>query len=186
MTTSMYMIGNLTKDPVLRFTQSGLAVAQLRLASSQRVFDEAAQEWKDINTVYLDLAVWREQAENVTESLQTGHRVIVVGKLKQSTYETKEGEKRTALTLEVEEMGPSLKGQICQISKSPRRQQAAAGRNAGNAAPQQQAPAAAAQAPAQAAAPAAAQAPAAAPPAAAPAATPAAPAPGEYTPPPFF
>ncbi len=107
--TTITVIGNITNDPELRFTPSGSAVANFTIASTPRTFDRASSEWKDGETLFLRAAVWREAAENVAESLTKGLRVIVSGRLKSRSYETKEGEKRTVIELEVDEIGPSLR-----------------------------------------------------------------------------
>ncbi|MGO4188530.1 single-stranded DNA-binding protein [Pseudarthrobacter sp. TAF60_1] len=107
--TTITVIGNLTNDPELRFTPSGSAVANFTIASTPRTFDRASSEWKDGETLFLRASVWREAAENVAESLTKGMRVIVSGRLKSRSYETKEGEKRTVIELEVDEIGPSLR-----------------------------------------------------------------------------
>ncbi|AYD86508.1 ssDNA-binding protein [Arthrobacter phage LeeroyJ] len=107
--TTITVIGNLTNDPELRFTPSGSAVANFTIASTPRTFDRQSNEWKDGETLFLRAAVWRETAENVAESLQKGMEVICVGRLKSRSYETKEGEKRTVIELEVDSIGPSLR-----------------------------------------------------------------------------
>src|SRR6476620_516965 len=107
--TTITVIGNLTNDPELRFTPSGSAVANFTIASTPRTFDRQSNEWKDGETLFLRASVWREAAENVAESLTKGMRVIVSGRLKSRSYETKEGEKRTVIELEVDEIGPSLR-----------------------------------------------------------------------------
>ncbi|MBT2548178.1 single-stranded DNA-binding protein [Arthrobacter sp. ISL-65] len=107
--TTITVIGNLTNDPELRFTPSGSAVANFTVASTPRTFDQQSNEWKDGGTLFLRASVWREAAENVAESLTKGMRVIVTGRLKSRSYETKEGEKRTLIELEVDEIGPSLR-----------------------------------------------------------------------------
>lgn len=107
--TQLTIIGNLTADPELRFTPSGQAVANLTVASTPRTFDRQSNEWKDGETLFLRCAVWKEMAENVTETLFKGMRVIVTGRLKSKSYETKEGEKRTVIELEADEIGPSLR-----------------------------------------------------------------------------
>jgi single-strand DNA-binding protein len=107
--TTITVIGNLTSDPELRFTPSGSAVANFTIASTPRTFDRQSNEWKDGETLFLRASVWREAAENVAESLTKGMRVIVTGRLKSRSYETKEGEKRTVIELEVDEIGPSLR-----------------------------------------------------------------------------
>ena len=110
--TTITVIGNLTNDPELRFTPSGSAVANFTIASTPRTFDRQSNEWKDGETLFLRAAVWREAAENVAESLTKGMRVIVSGRLKSRSYETKEGEKRTVIELEVDEIGPSLRYEV--------------------------------------------------------------------------
>ncbi|AXQ65169.1 ssDNA-binding protein [Gordonia phage Schmidt] len=107
--TVITIVGNLTADPELRFTQSGAAVANFTIASTPRTFDKDANEWVDGEALFMRCNLWREAAENVTESLAKGQRVIAQGRLKQRSYETKEGEKRTVVELEVDEIGPSLK-----------------------------------------------------------------------------
>ncbi len=107
--TTITVIGNLTDDPELKFTPGGDAVANFRIASTPRTLDRQSGEWKDGEPLFLGGAVWRQPAENVAESLHKGDRVIVVGSLRQRTYETKEGEKRTVIELQVEEIGPSLR-----------------------------------------------------------------------------
>jgi single-strand DNA-binding protein len=107
--TTITVIGNLVADPELRFTPSGSAVANFTVASTPRTFDRQSNEWKDGETLFLRASVWREAAENVAESLTKGTRVIVSGRLKSRSYETKEGEKRTVMELEVDEIGPSLR-----------------------------------------------------------------------------
>ena len=107
--TIITVVGNLTADPELRFTPNGSAVANFTVASTPRVLDKATNEWKDGDALFMRCSVWRQAAENVAESLQRGQRVIVTGRLKQRSYETKEGEKRTVIELEVDEVGPSLK-----------------------------------------------------------------------------
>ena len=106
--TVITVVGNLVDDPELRFTPSGAAVANFRIASTPRTFDRQTNEWKDGDALFLSCSVWRQAAENVAESLQRGMRVVVQGRLKQRSYETREGEKRTVVELEVDEVGPSL------------------------------------------------------------------------------
>ncbi len=118
--TTITVIANLTSDPELRFTPSGSAVANFTLASTPRTFDRQANEFKDGDTLFLRAAVWREAAENVAESLTKGMRVIVSGRLKSRTYETKEGEKRTVIELEVDEMGPSLRYANAKVNRTQR------------------------------------------------------------------
>src|SRR5664279_4198551 len=111
------IIGNLTGDPELRFTPSGAAVASFTVASSSRVMDKQTNEWKDGDTTFLRCNVWRQYAENVAESLQRGMRVIVNGRLKQRSYETKEGEKRTVYEVEVDDVGPALRYATAKVSR---------------------------------------------------------------------
>src|SRR5215218_2959513 len=118
--TTITVIGNLTDDPELRFTPSGAAVAKFRIASTPRTLDRASGEWKDGEPLFLSCNVWRQAAENVAESLQRGARVIVTGRLKQRTYETREGEKRTVIELEVDEIGPSLRYATAKVQKMSR------------------------------------------------------------------
>src|SRR5512139_1903056 len=118
--TTITVIGNLTDDPELRFTPSGAAVAKFRIASTPRQLDRQSGEWKDGEPLFLQCSVWRQVAENVAESLQRGMRVIVSGRLRQRSYETKEGEKRTVVELEVEEIGPSLKYATAKVTKANR------------------------------------------------------------------
>jgi len=115
------IVGNLVADPELRFTASGQPVASFRVASTPRYMDKATNEWKDGDSVFLTCNVWRQAAENATESLQRGMRVIVTGRLKQRSYETKEGEKRTVFEVEVDDVGPSLKNASAKIAKAERR-----------------------------------------------------------------
>ncbi len=114
------VIGNLTDDPELRFTPSGAAVAKFRVASTPRFLDKQTNEWKDGEPLFLQCNVWRQAAENVAESLQRGARVIVSGRLRQRSYETREGEKRTVFELEVDEIGPSLKYATAKVQKMSR------------------------------------------------------------------
>jgi single-strand DNA-binding protein len=114
------VIGNLTDDPELRFTPSGAAVAKFRVASTPRILDRQTNEWKDGDPLFLQCNIWRQAAENVAESLQRGARVIVTGRLRQRTYETREGEKRTVMELEVDEIGPSLRYATAKVQKMQR------------------------------------------------------------------
>ena len=114
------VIGNLTDDPELRFTPSGAAVAKFRVASTPRFLDRQTNEWKDGEPLFLQCSIWRQAAENVAESLQRGARVIVTGRLRQRTYETREGEKRTVMELEVDEIGPSLRYATAKVQKMSR------------------------------------------------------------------
>ena len=118
--TTITVIGNLVDDPDLRFTPSGAAVANFRIASTPRTFDRQTNEWKDGETLWLGCAVWRQAAENVAESLQKGMRVIVQGRLKSRSYETREGEKRTVFEIDVDEVGPSLKSATAKVTKASR------------------------------------------------------------------
>jgi len=118
--TVITVIGNLTDDPELRFTPSGAAVAKFRVASTPRVMDRQSGEWKDGEPLFLSCSVWRQAAENVAESLQRGARVIVSGRLRQRSYETREGEKRTVYELEVDEIGPSLRYATAKVQKMAR------------------------------------------------------------------
>jgi single-strand DNA-binding protein len=118
--TNITLIGNLVDDPELRFTPSGAAVAKFRIASTPRFLDKATNEWKDGESLFLSCNVWRQAAENVAESLQRGMRVIVSGRLKQRSYETKEGEKRTVFEVEVDEVGPSLRNATAKVVKAQR------------------------------------------------------------------
>jgi single-strand DNA-binding protein len=118
--TNITVVGNLVDDPELRFTPSGAAVANFRIASTPRTFDRQTNEWKDGDTLFLSCAVWRQAAENVAESLQRGMRVIVQGRLKSRQYETREGEKRTVFEIDVEEVGPSLKTATAKVTRAAR------------------------------------------------------------------
>ena len=112
------VVGNLTNDPELRFTPSGAAVASFTVASSSRVLDKTTNEWKDGETVFMRCSVWRQYAENVAESLTKGTRVIVSGRLKQRSYETREGEKRQIMELEVEDVGPALRYATAKVTRT--------------------------------------------------------------------
>jgi single-strand DNA-binding protein len=118
--TVITVVGNLTGDPELRFTPSGAAVANFTIASTPRNFDKQTNEWKDGDTLFLNCSIWRQAAENVAESLQKGMRVVAQGRLKQRSYETREGEKRTVVELEVEEVGPSLKYATAKVARVQR------------------------------------------------------------------
>lgn len=118
--TQIVLIGNLTDDPELRFTASGVAVAKFTVASTPRTFDKQANEWKDGETLFLRCNIWRQPAENVAESLQRGMRVILQGRLGQRSYETKEGEKRTVFEVEVDEVGPSLRSATAKVTRAAR------------------------------------------------------------------
>ncbi|MFD3331182.1 single-stranded DNA-binding protein [Streptomyces sp. NPDC058700] len=116
--TVITVVGNLVDDPELRFTPSGAAVAKFRIASTPRTFDRQTNEWKDGDSLFLTCSVWRQAAENVAESLQRGMRVVVQGRLKQRSYEDREGVKRTVYELDVEEVGPSLKNATAKVTKT--------------------------------------------------------------------
>ena len=118
--TQITVIGNLVDDPQLRYTPTGQAVANFRVASTPRFLDRQTNEWKDGDSLFLSCNVWRQAAENVAESLQRGMRVIVSGRLRQRSYETKEGEKRTVYELEVDEVGPSLRNASAKVQKATR------------------------------------------------------------------
>jgi single-strand DNA-binding protein len=116
--TVITVVGNLTSDPELRYTQNGLAVANFTIASTPRNFDRASNDWKDGDALFLRASVWREFAEHVAGTLTKGSRVIATGRLKQRSYETKEGEKRTSIELEVDEIGPSLRYATAQVTRA--------------------------------------------------------------------
>ncbi len=118
--TQITVVGNLTADPELRFTPSGAAVANFTVASTPRTFDRASGEWKDGEALFLRCNIWRQAAENVAESLTRGSRVIVSGRLKQRSFETKEGEKRTVFEVEVDEIGPSLRYATAKVNRAQR------------------------------------------------------------------
>ena len=118
--TQITIAGNLVDDPQLRYTPTGQAVANFRVASTPRFRDNSTGEWKDGDSLFLSCNVWRQAAENVAESLQRGMRVIVQGRLRQRSYETKEGEKRTVYEIEVDEVGPSLRNASAKVTKSSR------------------------------------------------------------------
>jgi single-strand DNA-binding protein len=118
--TTITVVGNLTDDPELRFTPSGAAVANFTVASTPRFMDKQTNEWKDGDALFLRCSIWRQAAENVAESLQRGMRVIVQGRLKQRSYETKEGEKRTVYEIEVDEVGPSMRYATAKVNKAQR------------------------------------------------------------------
>jgi single-strand DNA-binding protein len=118
--TTITIIGNLVNDPELRYTPTGQAVATFRVASTPRFMDRTTNEWKDGDSLFLSCNVWRQAAENVAESLQRGMRVIVSGRLRQRSYETKEGEKRTVYEVEVDEVGPSLRNASAKVTRSTR------------------------------------------------------------------
>ncbi|MHB1594527.1 MAG: single-stranded DNA-binding protein [Streptosporangiaceae bacterium] len=118
--TQITLIGNLVDDPQLRYTPTGQAVANFRVASTPRFMDRQTNEWKDGDALFLTCNVWRQAAENVAESLQRGMRVIVSGRLRQRSYETREGEKRTVYEIEVDEVGPSLRNASAKVNRSSR------------------------------------------------------------------
>jgi len=118
--TVITVVGNLTADPELRFTPSGAAVANFTVASTPRQFDRQSNEWKDGDTLFMRCSIWREAAENVAESLTKGTRVIVQGRLVQRSYETREGEKRTVVELQVDEIGASLRYATAKVTRSQR------------------------------------------------------------------
>lgn len=114
------LVGNLVEDPELRFTPSGVAVARFRVASTPRVFDKHAGQWRDGDATFLTCSLWRQPAENAAESLTRGTRVIVQGRLRQRSYETREGEKRTVFEVEVDEIGPSLRYSTARVQRMAR------------------------------------------------------------------
>ncbi|GAA3393431.1 single-stranded DNA-binding protein [Streptomyces roseoviridis] len=116
--TVITVVGNLVEDPELRFTPSGAAVAKFRVASTPRTFDRQTNEWKDGESLFLTCSVWRQAAENVAESLQKGMRVVVQGRLKQRSYDDREGVKRTVFELDVEEVGPSLRNATAKVTRT--------------------------------------------------------------------
>jgi single-strand DNA-binding protein len=122
--TVITVVGNLVDDPQLAFTPSGVAVAKFRVASTPRVFDKQSNEWKDGESLFLSCSVWRQAAEHVAESLAKGMRVIVQGRLKQRSYEDREGVKRTVFELDVEELGPSLRSATAKVTKAGGKQEA--------------------------------------------------------------
>ncbi len=125
--TVITVVGNLTADPELRFTASGAAVANFTVASTPRTFDRATNEFKDGEALFLRCSIWRQPAENVAESLTRGSRVIVSGRLKQRSYDTKEGEKRTVIELEVDEIGPSLRYATAKVNRANRSESSGGG-----------------------------------------------------------
>ena len=118
--TTITLVGNLTADPELRFTPSGAAVANFTIASTPRQFDRQSNEWKDGDTLFMRCSIWREAAENVAESLTKGMRVIASGRLVQRSYDTREGEKRTVVELQVDEVGPSLRYASAKVTRAQR------------------------------------------------------------------
>ena len=131
--TTITVIGNLTADPELRWTQSGAAVADFTVASTPRTYDRNAGEWRDGDTLFMRCSVWRETAENVAESLRKGMRVIVQGRLTQRSYETPQGERRTVVELQVDEVGPSLRRARAQVTRNQPQPASAGGFGAGSA-----------------------------------------------------
>ncbi len=129
--TTITVVGNLTNDPELRFTPSGAAVASFTVASTPRFLDKGTNEWKDGDALFLRCSVWRQAAENAAESLQRGQRVLVTGRLKQRSFETKEGEKRTVVEVDVDEVGPSLKYATAKVNKASRGGGGSGGSSAG-------------------------------------------------------
>jgi single-strand DNA-binding protein len=118
--TVVTLVGNLVDDPELRFTPSGAAVANFRVASTPRTYDRQSGEWKDGESLFLSCSVWRQAAENVAESLQRGMRVIIQGRLKQRSYDDREGQKRTVFEIDVDEVGPSLRSATAKVTKAMR------------------------------------------------------------------
>lgn len=114
------VVGNLTNDPELRFTPSGAAVASFTIASNSRYLDKNTNEWKDAEPIYMRCSVWRQYAENVAESLTKGTRIIATGRLKQRSYETREGEKRTVMEMEVDDVGPALRYATAKVNRTQR------------------------------------------------------------------
>lgn len=125
--TQITVVGNLVDDPELRFTPSGAAVANFRIASTPRTFNRQNNEWEDGETLFLSCSIWRQAAENVAESLTRGTRVIIQGRLKSRSYEDREGQKRTVFEVEVEEIGPSLKTATAKVTRASRSGGAPAG-----------------------------------------------------------
>ncbi|MEV0801991.1 MULTISPECIES: single-stranded DNA-binding protein [unclassified Kribbella] len=118
--TVVTLVGNLVDDPELRFTPSGAAVANFRIASTPRTYDRQTGEWKDGESLFLSCSVWRQAAENVAESLQRGMRVIVQGRLKSRSYDDREGNKRTVFEIDVDEVGPSLRSATAKVTRAMR------------------------------------------------------------------
>ncbi|RBM05554.1 single-stranded DNA-binding protein [Streptomyces sp. PT12] len=116
--TVITVVGNLVDDPELRFTPSGAAVAKFRVASTPRIFDRQTNEWRDGESLFLTCSIWRQAAENVAESLTKGTRVVVQGRLKQRSYEDRDGVKRTVFELDVEEVGPSLRNATAKVTRA--------------------------------------------------------------------
>jgi single-strand DNA-binding protein len=130
--TVITIVGNLVDEPTLRFTPAGQPVAKFRIASTPRYLDKTTNEWKDGDGLFLTCNVWRQAAENVAETLQRGMRVIVSGRLRQRSYETKEGEKRTVYEVEVDDVGPSLRNASAKVTKAVRSGSADGGGKGGN------------------------------------------------------
>jgi single-strand DNA-binding protein len=130
--TVVTMVGNLVDDPELRFTPSGAAVANFRIASTPRTYDRQSGEWKDGESLFLSCSVWRQAAENVAESLQRGMRVIVQGRLKSRSYDDREGQKRTVFEIDVDEVGPSLRSATAKVTKAMRSGPGGEGGGGGN------------------------------------------------------
>jgi single-strand DNA-binding protein len=130
--TVVTLVGNLVDDPELRFTPSGAAVANFRIASTPRTYDRQSGEWKDGESLFLSCAVWRQAAENVAESLQRGMRVIVQGRLKSRTYDDREGQKRTVFEIDVDEVGPSLRSATAKVTRASRSVAGGEGGGGGN------------------------------------------------------
>lgn len=129
--TIITVIGNLTDAPEMRYTQNGLAVANFTIASTPRTFDRASNEWKDGEALFLRASVWKEYAEHVASSLTKGSRVIAQGRLKQRSYGTKEGEKRTSMELEIDEIGPSLRYATAQVTRATSSRESGGGQQQG-------------------------------------------------------
>lgn len=129
--TPITLVGNLVADPELRYTPSGAAVANFRVASTPRRFDSQTNQWVDGDALFLACNIWRQAAENVANSLTKGDRVIVQGRLRQRSYETREGDKRTVYEIEVDEVGPSLRYATAQTTRTPRSSNAGTGGNGG-------------------------------------------------------
>src|ERR1700722_6031926 len=133
--TVITVVGNLTADPELRFTPSGAAVASFTVASTPRTLDRTTNEWKDGDALFLRCSIWRQAAENVAESLTRGSRVIVSGRLKQRSFETREGEKRTVIEMDVDEVGPSLRYATAKVNRTQRGSSTGGGFGGGGSAP---------------------------------------------------
>ena len=133
--TSITLVGNLVDDPELRFTSSGVAVANFRVASTPRIYDKQAGEWRDGDSLFMSCSVWRQYAENVAESLTKGTRVIITGRLKQRSFENQAGEKRTVVEIEVDEVGPALRSATAKVSRVSREGGFGGGAGGGGAAP---------------------------------------------------